>query len=114
MSKAEILTQLKTAEEQAKQRRAKAEEEAKLTVANARKEASAILDTARNKAAAEAQTKIDKAAAEISAESKSMRQTGEKDAAELRASATKNVGVATDYLIKEFERYVDVRTSKNG
>lgn len=114
MSKAEILTQLKTAEEQAKGRRAKAEEEARQTIAAARKDASAILENARVKAAAEAQSKIDKAAAEIGAESKAMRTDGEKSAATLKASATKNVGAATDSLIKEFERYVDVRASQNG
>ncbi|CAJ37174.1 hypothetical protein RCIX2024 [Methanocella arvoryzae MRE50] len=114
MSKAEILTQLKTAEEQARGRRAKAEEEARQTIANARKEASAILENARVKAAAEAQSKIDKAAAEISTESKAMRAEGEKSAAALKASAAKNVSAATDSLIKEFERYVDVRASQNG
>jgi V/A-type H+-transporting ATPase subunit G/H len=114
MSKAEILTQLKTAEEQARARRAKADEEAKQTIAIARKDASAILDNARVKAAAEAQAKIDKAAAEIGAESKAMRAEGEKSAATLRSSAAKNVGAATNYLIAEFERYVDVRASKNG
>ena len=69
---------------------------------------------ARKKAAADAKAKIDKAAAEIGSEAKAMRAEGEKDAASLKASATKNVGAATEYLIKEFERYVDVRASKNG
>ncbi|HMK45591.1 MAG TPA: hypothetical protein VK436_03095 [Methanocella sp.] len=114
MSKAEILTQLKTAEEQAKMRREKANEAAKQTVTAARADASAIIESARSKAATEAQTKIDKAAAEIGAQSKSTRSAGENDAAALKASASKNVSTATDYLIKEFERYIDVRASKNG
>jgi len=114
MSKAEILTQLKTAEEQAKQRRAKAEEEARQVVANARKDSSSVIENARKKAAVDAKAKIDKAAAEISAEAKAMREEGEKSAAMLKASATMKVSTATDYLVKEFERYVDVRASKNG
>ena len=114
MSKAEILTQLKTAEEQAKQGRAKAEEEAKLVVANARKDSSSIIESARKKAAVDAKAMTDKAAAEISTEAKAMRVEGEQSAATLKASALKNVSIATDYLEKEFERYIDARASKNG
>jgi V/A-type H+/Na+-transporting ATPase subunit G/H len=102
MSKAEILTQLKSAEEQAKARRAKAEEDARQTIAVARK------------AAAEAQRKIDASAKDIAAEANTLRAGGERSAAEMKASAKKHVGAATDYLITEFQRYVDVRAAKNG
>jgi V/A-type H+/Na+-transporting ATPase subunit G/H len=114
MSKAEILTQLKSAEEQAKARRAKAEEDARQTIAVARKDASAITESARNKAAAEAQRKIDASAKDIAAEANTLRAGGERSAAEMKASAKKHVGAATDYLITEFQRYVDVRAAKNG
>jgi V/A-type H+-transporting ATPase subunit G/H len=114
MSKAEILTQLKSAEEQAKARRAKAEEEARQTVAAARRDASAITDNARDKAAAEAQAKIDAAAKDIAAEANTLRAGGERSAAELKARAKTHVGAATDNLITEFERFVDARAAKNG
>ena len=114
MSKAEILTQLKSAEEQAKGRRAKAEEEARHTVAAARKEASAITENANNRAAADARAKIDRAAKDIAAEANAVRAGGDRSAAELKSSAKKHVAAATGFLINEFERYVDVRASKNG
>jgi len=114
MSKAEILTQLKSAEEQAKQRRAKAEEDARHTVAAARKDASAITESARNKAAADARVKIENATTAVTTEANALRADGEKNASTMKAAAMKNVGGATNYLIKEFERYVDARASKNG
>src|SRR5271157_727397 len=114
MSRAEILSQLKQSEEAAKQRRAKAEEEAKQVVAGARKDASVIVETARNKSMADADAKIKKASAEIEAEANAQRTDGEKQAVALKGSAKTKVGSATDYLMGEFERYINARTSANG
>jgi vacuolar-type H+-ATPase subunit H len=83
-------------------------------VAAARRDASAITDNARDKAAAEAQAKIDAAAKDIAAEANTLRAGGERSAGELKATAKTHVGAATDYLIKEFERFVDARAAKNG
>ena len=114
MSKAEILTQLKSAEEQAKERRAQAEGAARQTVAAARREASTIVENARGKATTDARAKVDQAASEVAGEANAMRAAGERSAAGLKTSAEKHVGAATAYLVKEFERYVDVRAAKNG
>jgi vacuolar-type H+-ATPase subunit H len=114
MSRAEILSQLKNSEETAKQRRAKAEEEAKQIVAGARKESSAIIEAARTKAAADAEMKIKKASAEITAEANKERTNGENEAAALKASAKGKVNAATEYLVQQFEGYINARTSTNG
>jgi vacuolar-type H+-ATPase subunit H len=114
MSRAEILSQLKQSEEAAKQRRAKADEEAKQIVANARKESSAIIEAARNKAAANAEASIKKASAEIASEANAERAKGAQEAEALKASAKGKVNVAADHLVREFEGYINARTSTNG
>lgn len=114
MSRAEVLSQLKQSEEEAKQRRAKAEEEAKKIVAAAHVEASSIIDAAKNKAIAEADALIKNDTARIQGEANVERSEGEKQAAALKTSAKAKVGAATDYLTGEFERYVNARTSTHG
>jgi V/A-type H+-transporting ATPase subunit G/H len=114
MSRAEILSQLKQTEEEAKLRKARAEEEAKQIIANARKEASGIVEAASAKAAADADASIKKASAEIQAEANALKADGEKQAGTLKASARTKVKASADYLMKEFEGYINARTSTHG
>jgi V/A-type H+-transporting ATPase subunit G/H len=107
MTKAEILSEIKVAEEKAKASVARAIEEKNKKISEAQAQSRDIIRGAGEEAQKYADSEVSKAKALIKEDREKIIQKGKADAEAIKAKAKKNVPQATKFILTEFERAVD-------
>ena len=107
MTKAEILSEIKVAEKEAKALVARAIETKNKKITEAQAQSRDIIRSAEEEARKYADSEIDKAKALIKEEREKIILKGKADADAIKAKAKKNVVNATKFILTEFERAVD-------
>ena len=107
MTKAEILSEIKVAEEEAKASVANAIDAKNKNISNAQAQLRDIIRGAEEEAQKYADSEISKAKALIKEDRENIIQKGMADAEAIKAKAKKNVPQATKFILTEFERAVD-------
>ncbi len=107
MTRAETLTEIKRAEEEAKASVAKAIELKNRKISDAASQSREIIKKAEEDARANADSEIGEQKKLIRAEREKIVQKGASDALEMKTKAKKNVEKATQFILTEFERTVD-------
>jgi V/A-type H+-transporting ATPase subunit G/H len=106
MVKAEILSQIKKAEEDARKTVEDALREKELKIQEAKEQARLILKTAEQESAEYAEKTLASAKESIKTEREKIIAQGLEEAEKLKQEAQKNLDKAVDFLINEFERAV--------
>ncbi len=107
MTKAEILSEIKVAEEEAKTSVARAIEAKKKKLSEAQAQSRDIIRGAEEEAHKYADSEVSKAKALIKEEREKIIQKGKTEAEAIKAKAKNNVPNATKFILTEFERAVD-------
>jgi V/A-type H+-transporting ATPase subunit G/H len=107
MTKAEILSEIKVAEEDAKTSVASAIEEKNKKISEAQAQSRDIIRSAEVEAQKYADSEVSKAKALIKEDREKIIQKGKAEAEAIKAKAKKNVAPATKFILTEFERAVD-------
>ncbi len=107
MTKAEILSEIKVAEEEAKTSVARAIEAKNKKISEAQAQSRDIIQNAEQEAQKYADSEISKVKTLIKEEREKIIQKGKAEADAIKAKAKKNVAPATKFIITEFERAVD-------
>lgn len=107
MTKAEILSEIKVAEEEAKASVAKAIETKNKKISEAHAQSRDIIRSAEEDAQKYADSEVSKAKALIKEDREKIIQKGKTEAEAIKAKAKKNVANATKFILTEFERAAD-------
>ena len=107
MGKAEILIDIKKAEEKVRAMALDAEEKRKQLQADGKRRALVILDTAEASMRAESDAKIAKAKADLDARKRIIMDQGAKSASALAIEARQKMKGAKEFVLSEFERAGD-------
>ncbi|TRZ91503.1 MAG: ATP synthase archaeal subunit H [Methanosarcinales archaeon] len=107
MTKAEILSEIKVAEEEAKASVARAIEAKNKKISEAQAQSRDIIRSADEEAHKHADSEVSKAKALIKEDREKIIQKGKTDAEAIKAKAKKNVPNATKFILTEFEGAVD-------
>ncbi len=107
MGKAEILNDIKKAEEKVRAMALDAEEKRKQLQADGKRKAIEIMDTAEAATRAKNDAKLAKAKAEVGARKKVIMEEGAKNASALVTEARKKMTSAKEFVLSEFERAAD-------
>ncbi|NJD52602.1 MAG: ATP synthase archaeal subunit H [Candidatus Methanoperedens sp.] len=104
MTRAEILSDIKQAEDEAKGMVIQAQEARSQKVNEARSEARKILKSAEEEASKYYMTEIGKAREESRKEKEKLIKKGYQEAEEIKLKAKKNIPKAANFIVTEFER----------
>ena len=107
MTKAEILSEIKVAEEEAKASVTRATEAKNKKINEAHAQSRDIIRRAEEEAQNYADSEVSKAKALIKEEREKIIRKGRADAEEIKAKAKQNAADATKFILTEFERAVD-------
>jgi V/A-type H+-transporting ATPase subunit G/H len=107
MTKAEILSEIKVAEEEAKASVARAIEAKNKKISEAQAQSRDIIRNAEVDAQKYADSEVSKTKALIKEDREKIIQKGKTEAETIKAKAKKNVANATKFILTEFERAVD-------
>lgn len=107
MTRAEILSEIKQAEEEAKNFVAKANEARDKKITEAKAESREIIRKAEEEGLEYASSEINKAREIIRAERDKITDKGSLDAEDIKKKAKKNIPKATKHILTEFERAVN-------
>ena len=107
MTRAEILSEIKVAEEEAKVSVARANEAKNKKISEAQSQARDIIRSAEENAEKYADSEISKAKKLIKEDREKIIKKGIEEAGAITAKAKKNVAQATKFILTEFERAVD-------
>ena len=107
MTRAEILSQIKTAEEEAKATVAKGNESKNKKISDAAAQSREIIRKAEEDARVSADSEINEAKKVIKGEREKIVQKGVSDAIEIKNKAKKNIDKAVTFILTEFERATD-------
>lgn len=107
MTKAEILSEIKAAEEKAKASVERAIEEKNKKISEAHSQSRDIIRSAEEDAQKNADSQISKAKAQIKEEREKIIQKGKVEADAIKTKAKKNVANVTKFILTEFERTID-------
>lgn len=106
MTKADILSQIKKAEEDARTMISKANEAKAKKVLEAKNQSREMINESKNESAAIADQKISQAKAKIISEKEKMLKEGITTAESIKSKANSNVAKASEYLVEQFERSI--------
>lgn len=104
MTKANILSQIKKAEEDTRTMISEANEAKAKKVLEAKNRSRELINEAKNESAVIADSKISQAKEEIKSEKEKMLKEGITAAESIKSKANSNVVKATEYLVEQFER----------
>lgn len=107
MTKAEILIQIKKAEEDARSMISEGNEAKAKKILEARSKAREIINIARQESIRDSEQKISQAKDHIRSEKKIKLQEGDVKAESIIEKANNNIAKATDFLIDQFERAIN-------
>ncbi len=107
MTKAEILSEIKVAEEEAKTSVARAIEAKNKKISEAQVQSRDIIRSAEVEAQKYSDSEISKTKALIKGEREKIIQKGKVEAEAIKSKAKKNVAPATKFILTEFERTLD-------
>jgi len=107
MTKAEILSEIKVAEEEAKASVARAIEAKNKKISDAQAQSRDIIRNAEVEAQKYADSQVSKAKALIKEDREKIIQKGKTEADAIKAKAKNNVANATKFILTEFERAAD-------
>ncbi len=107
MTKIEILSEIKRAEDEVKTLVAGANEAKNKKMSEAQAQSREIIRKAGEEARKNAESEINAARKKIREEREKIIQKGVQEASEIKKKAKKNVAKATEYILTEFERTVD-------
>ncbi len=107
MTKAEILSEIKVAEEEAKASVARAVEAKNKKISDAQAQSRDIIRSAEEDAQKYADSEVSKAKALIKEEREKIIQKGKAESEAIKTKAKKNVPQATIFILTEFDRAVD-------
>jgi len=107
LGKAEILREIKEAEEQVRAKTKEAEEKRKQLQADGKRAAIQRTDSAAATLRKLLDSEVAEAQARIDAQKKALLEEGNKKAGELTSDARRRMGVAKEFVLSEFERAVD-------
>ncbi len=107
MTKAEILSEIKVAEEEAKASVARAIETKNKKISEAQAQSRDIIRGAEEEAHKYADSEVSKAKSLIKEDREKIIHKGKVDAEAIKANAKKNVAQATKFILTEFERAID-------
>ncbi|MBU4075662.1 MAG: ATP synthase archaeal subunit H [Euryarchaeota archaeon] len=107
MTKAEILSEIKVAEEEAKASVARAIEAKNKKISDAQAQSRDIIRNAEVEAQKFADSQVSKAKALIKEDREKIIQKGKTEADAIKAKAKNNVATATQFILTEFERAAD-------
>ena len=113
MTRAEILSEIKMAEESAKSAVAEANEAKNKKISEARVQAKEILRKAEEEVILQAQLQISEARKNIQKEKEKIIEKGVLEASEIKQKARNNVAKASKFILTEFERAANAYTHKN-
>ena len=106
MTKADILSQIKKAEEDARTMVSEANEAKAKKVLEAKNQSRELINEAKNESAAIADQNISQAKVKIISEKEKMLKEGVVAAESIKSKANSNVAKATEYLVEQFERSI--------
>jgi len=104
MTKANILSEIKKTEENARTMISKANEAKAKKVLEAKNQSRELINEAKNESAAIADQKIFQAKEKIKSEKEKMLKEGLVAAESIKSQANSNIAKATEYLVEQFER----------
>jgi V/A-type H+-transporting ATPase subunit G/H len=104
MTRAEILSRIKMAEEEAKATAAKANESKNKKISDATAQSREIIRKAEDDARSSAESEINEVKKVIKGEREKIVQKGVSDSIEIKNKAKKNIDKAVNYILTEFER----------
>ena len=107
MTRTEILSEIKVAEEEAKASVARAYERKNKKISEGQTESKDIIRKAEEEAQKTAESKIGEIKKQIKEEREKIIKKGAEEALEIKTRATKNVTKATKFILTEFERAAD-------
>src|SRR3990172_7286804 len=107
MTRAEILSEIKKAEEEAKATVVKANESKNKKISDAAAQSREIIRIAEEDARVSVDSEINEAKKVIKGEREKIVQKGVSDAIEIKNKAKKNVDKAVGFILNEFERATD-------
>ena len=107
MGKAEIIVNIKKAEEKVRAMSLDAEDKRKQLQAEGKRKALAIIDTAEASIRAESDARLSKAKAEIDARKRTISDEGARNANALATEARQRMRSAKEFVLSEFERVAD-------
>ena len=107
MTKAEILSEIKVAEEESKALVARAIEAKNKKISDAQAQSRHIIRSAEEEAQKNADSEISKAKGLIKEDREKIINKGKMESEAIIAKATKNISSATKFILTEFERAVD-------
>jgi len=107
MTRAEILSEIKKAEEEAKSTVAKVNESKNKMMSDAAAQSREIIRKAEEDARSSADSEINESKKVIKGEREKIVQKGVSDAIEIKNKAKKNVDKAVTFILSEFERATD-------
>ena len=107
MGKAEILHEIKAAEEKVRTMTSEAEEKRKQLQAEGKRKAIERIDSAESELRTRLDNQMAEARARIELKKKSLLGEGDKRADKLASDARRNMGKAKEFVLAEFERAVD-------
>lgn len=106
MTKAEVLSQIKKAEEDARSMISEANEAKAKKMRDAKVQGRELINTSQTESAKKGEQKIAKAKEEIKSEKDKIIREGLADAESIKTEANKNIAKATEYLVEQFERSI--------
>ncbi len=107
MTKAEILSEIKRAEDDTKTMVAKANEAKNREISEAKMRSKEIIRKTEEEALQSAESEINKAREQIQKEKEKIIEKGFLDASVIKRNAQKNTSKATKFILTEFERAAD-------
>ncbi len=107
MARAEILSEIKQAEEEARKLVIRSDEARTQKISEARAHSKEIISKAEDDAAQMWSLEINRVKLELRKERETVIEKGIKEAEEIKARARKNISKANDFILNEFERAVN-------
>jgi V/A-type H+-transporting ATPase subunit G/H len=108
LSRTDILSEIKTVEAEADAKIARAEADKKTAIAEARRDSVKRIQEAESDIRNNNESVIAKEQAAVNAEKEEKLAAGRKEAESLETSSKKKIKKVNDFLVKEFERAIDV------
>jgi len=106
MTKAEILTQIKQAEEDAKSMISEANDDRAKQIADARAQGKELINKAETEASKKGKDNIAQIKEKLKSEKAKMLDQGLSSAESIKSEASEKVEKATEYLVEQFERAI--------
>jgi V/A-type H+-transporting ATPase subunit G/H len=106
MTRAEILAQIKQAEEDARLMISEANESKSKNIQDSKTKNRELINNVETQSAKEAEQKISQAKEHIIKEKENMLKGGLAEAELIKSNASKNIELATEYLVEQFERAI--------